>query len=129
MKRLFPTLSLAAVLLFGCTKNCENDQRPVDLEIVDAGLPDGSVQGRNIRAHVRYAVPGSCYGFDRFDISSRASAFDIRVKGFYESRSVCQDYLALPDSVISINAQAPGRYALNFYNKDVLFRTDTVLVN
>lgn len=115
--------------LIACKKE-HNALSEIDLIIYQTHTT-GTIQlGQPITSSVRYYY-GSCDGIKRLDITnSNNNTIAIKVKGNKPpAGTACADEVFSKDTTLSIPATSKGQYILKFYNRDELFKADTVQVN
>lgn len=130
MKRLIAFI--IPLLLLSCTKEMDEENNELrDLIFSEIHITPTSSLEDNITAQVKCYGPDLCYKFAGFDIKeSGVRQYDIRAKATYPKGDVvCPQALYEVDTTVSIKPAMTGQYILHFYNKNVLFKADTVQVN
>jgi hypothetical protein len=106
----------------------------IDMPIISTNTPESLLQGQDIVSNVRIAATDGCVSFSRIDITEIAiRQFDIRAKATFPYRKdggvACTAIYYTIDTTVRINTIRKGQYILRFYNKNLLFKSDTVQVN
>ena len=126
--RYYPHLIFTLIILFGCKKY--NEKPEVDLNIISTITPKTAIQGNDIQVKVTSTGPNTCYMFTRFEIKETSPRlFEIKAKGNVANSTICEFVVYVADTSFKINAFTKGLYLFNFYNKNMLFKADTVYVN
>lgn len=115
-----------------CSINSQPDKILVDLRIYGTATPRSQVQGQAIISQVKCSGPDLCYRFCHFEITEAGTRrFEIRAKATFPKGNnyVCLQAFYVKDTTAKINTPTKGQYLLQFYNKNILFKTDTVQVN
>ncbi|MBE7172794.1 MAG: hypothetical protein INR73_19620 [Williamsia sp.] len=104
-----------------------------DLIFEKTNTPVSQTQKEGITSQVKAYGPNLCYRFSNLDIQEIGTReFEIRAKATNAGSKngvACALALYYIDTTIKINATTTGKYLLRFYNKQQLFKTDTVQVN
>jgi hypothetical protein len=136
MRQLFFSFLVLAIF-DSCVKNSSEpvpDTILIDMPIISTNTPATQIQGQDIVSNVRIAATNGCVLFSRIDIKEIAiRQFDIRAKATFPYRKdgeiACTAIYYTVDTTARINTISKGQYILRFYNKNLLFKSDTVQVN
>ncbi len=135
MKKLYLILFSCVMTLISCNKNDDVIQSFTgNLPIVFTISPTTAIAGQNIISNFRCelsSLNGSVtfQGFDIKEVATRQ--FNINAKAFYKdwNSQIGMPVMWTLDTTLNIKTTIAGKYILNFYNSDKLFKSDTVQVN
>lgn len=132
MSKILLTLGIFTIALLACLKPGSNrGTSVVDMIFTQTSTPTMVNTGQDIVSAVKCYGSDLCYKFLRFEVfETTPKIFEIRAKATYPNGKVfCAQALYEVDSVIRIKTNSPGQYQLRFYNRQELFKTDTVQAN
>lgn len=123
------------LILVSCKKNAsEPDAVLVDLSIISTITPRTTTQGQEIVSNIKCSASNLCYEFLKFEIQETESRhFAIKAMATYpnprKGNFACPQAIYYADTTLKIMTTTRGKYLLEFYNDNLLFKIDTVLVN
>lgn len=121
-------------LIFFCLVACKKEHKTSeekDLIIHQTNTAAHIPLGQPITSSVAYYY-GPCDGLKGIEITpSSGTTFEIRIKGYRQPEGViaCADVIFSKDTTLSIPVTSKGQYILKFYNRNEVFKSDTVQVN
>jgi hypothetical protein len=134
MLRMHTWMALLLLTVGSCKEiDVEPEKILVDMTIEATETPRGPVTGAFIFSKVTVSGPDDCTTFSRFDVYKRNPLlFEVRAKAVYPAPNLnvnCAPGYFKFDTTLRITTETPGQHILEFYNGNVLFKRDTVLVN
>lgn len=127
--------SVYFLLFLAACEKTNTTPDPVLADLIFVKTTTGIIQPQQgtIVSQAKAYGPDLCYKFSKFDIKETAAReFEIRAKATNagdKPGTACAQAIYYVDTTCKINAAVKGKYLLHFYNKDQLFKTDTVQVN
>jgi hypothetical protein len=131
MRDFFLVAGIFTVALFACLKP-RNENKLVDLTIISTTTPSTQIAGQEIISAASCRGANLCYKFSKFEIKEITQRqFEIRAKATFPKGKniVCAEAVYNVDAESRIRTTTAGEYLLQFYNQQVLLKTDTVQVN
>jgi len=136
MKQIL-SIVLIVSLIFSCKKN---DQELCDtyLTISSTNTPTATILDQGITSTINSYGPDLCYRFSGMEITQQPTPsgpvyqfkYFIKVKGTIPCKSTnCAQAIYNSTNSILLTPTVRGTYYLHFYNQNLLFKTDTVIVN
>lgn len=131
MKILSLSLLFTFVILGACSKSNKQENCITFLTIGEVITPSVSTLSAGITSSIKAYGPNLCYSFKDVEIhQSGEKIFDIKVRANIPCRpTVCLEAIYKTSTSIKINTPATGTYILRFYNNNLVFKSDTVVVN
>lgn len=131
MNSLLVTIMLPAFLFLSCTPEQENNSCQSDLYITETTTAYSGTRAAGINSTIHCYGPNLCYSFSHVEIKEKQNKeFDIRVKANVPCKpAICAQAIYQASPSINIKTPEAGIYILHFYNRDLLFKSDTVIVN
>lgn len=131
-----PYLLFASVLTIALTSCLGNSEMPEpivydDLAIMSTTTPKIIKIGDIVTSKISCQLPNSCYTFSGFQVMEVGNnSLAIRAKGrnIAKEGTPCADVIVPVDTVIKLKPIITGKIILKFYNKETLFKSDTVEV-
>lgn len=130
MRYLLFALIVAVLPGFQCDKGNEG-LCMTNLSIIETQAPATGTTGTNLRIPLRCSGSDLCYSFSHLDVQAVATRiYEIRTKGLYPcGPAICAQAIYYADTAVNIIPAAAGQYIFRFYNDQMLFKADTVIVN
>ena len=130
MRYLLLALVVAVLPGFQCNKDDEG-LCMTNLSIIETQAPATGIVGSNLRIPLRCSGSDLCYSFSHLDLQAIAPRiYEIRTKGWYPCQpAICAQAIYYADTAVNIIPPAAGQYIFRFYNDQLLFKADTVIVN
>jgi hypothetical protein len=126
---------ICLLTIISCTKKDDIIQTFTgNLPIVRTNTATTATVGQDIVTNIRCelgSLSGSVY-FQGFDIKENGEKqFDISAKALYKdwNTQIGMPVMWTLDTTANIKTTTAGKYILNFYNSNKLFKSDTVQVN
>lgn len=129
----FPVIGaiMLSALFSSCTPEHEMIGCKSDLHITETSTAYTGTRASGINSTIQCYGPNLCYSFSHVEIKEKQNKeFEIRVKANVPCKpTVCAQALYQANPTINIKTPEAGTYILQFYNRDVWFKSDTVIVN
>ena len=137
MKYLLSIILIVSATL-GCKKNNIENLCDTYLSISSTNTPATVLLSEGITSTVTSHGPDLCYRFSGMEITQQPTPsgpvyqfkYFIKVKGTVPCKStICAQAIYNSTNSFLLTPTVKGTYYLHFYNQNVLFKTDTVIVN
>ncbi|WP_157473992.1 hypothetical protein [Flavihumibacter petaseus] len=127
-------VALAACMKTSTPPAAERIYASMSFSVVQS--PDTAAVGDTVKSYVTVTGSNTCYKFEGFNgTPSAGNQYDIRAVGSIPNPdysgydpSACMNFPITKDTFLTITPKATGKLVFRFYNNDVLFRADTLVV-